>query len=343
MEAVHYIWSVVSGFGILLGIFLGIWLWRWPNPSVLSNRIFSLLMAMLSLKELELLLSLYSKVPPGFEYVAQVSMLVAPALASILIRTLLFGDKVLMPSSFLFFLPALLYIVWVGLGKSPGWDYLWTIGHFVAHLLFSIWLVWYFRNRGVSQVLYQWTVLILTAIGFIGISYIIGYLYDGSLLEICYSATSAYAFLVYGVTLCVLNRRFIFSDVRPPKYKKSKMDEADKHRNFRQLSELIVDKQLFFNAGLTVEFLSKESGIAPRDISQLVNEITGSNFSDWVNGFRVEDAKRRLLDPKFRGFKISTIGFESGFNTLSSFNAIFKAKTGFTPSEFRRVNASGQS
>ena len=59
------------------------------------------------------------------------------------------------------------------------------------------------------------------------------------------------------------------------------------------------------------------------------------NFYDLVNGCRVEEAKRLLLDPKNKNYTILSIGFEAGFNSKTTFNTIFKKFTGLTPTEYK--------
>jgi AraC-like DNA-binding protein len=62
-------------------------------------------------------------------------------------------------------------------------------------------------------------------------------------------------------------------------------------------------------------------------------------FYDLVNGYRVEEAKRLLLDPKSKNNKILAIAFDSGFNSKTTFNTVFKKFTGFTPSDFKEQHA----
>ncbi|HDR67474.1 MAG TPA: helix-turn-helix domain-containing protein, partial [Bacteroidaceae bacterium] len=52
------------------------------------------------------------------------------------------------------------------------------------------------------------------------------------------------------------------------------------------------------------------------------------------NDYRVEEVKKRLQDPKFKHLTILAIAYESGFNSKSSFNTIFKERTGLTPSDY---------
>jgi AraC-like DNA-binding protein len=58
-------------------------------------------------------------------------------------------------------------------------------------------------------------------------------------------------------------------------------------------------------------------------------------FYDLVNGYRVEEAKRLLLNPNNRSFTILSVGFEAGFNSKTTFNTVFKKFTGLTPTDFR--------
>jgi AraC-like DNA-binding protein len=60
----------------------------------------------------------------------------------------------------------------------------------------------------------------------------------------------------------------------------------------------------------------------------------GKNFYNLVNDYRVEEVKRRLEDPQYKHLTILAIAYDSGFNAKSSFNTIFKEKTGSTPSEY---------
>lgn len=59
------------------------------------------------------------------------------------------------------------------------------------------------------------------------------------------------------------------------------------------------------------------------------------NFYDLVNSYRVEEAKRLLLDPKNSNYTILSVGFEAGFNSKTTFNTVFKKFTGLSPTEFK--------
>jgi len=87
----------------------------------------------------------------------------------------------------------------------------------------------------------------------------------------------------------------------------------------------------------TIYDLSNQLEIPRHFLSEVINEHMGMNFYTLVNSYRVEEVKRRLEDPEFKYLTILAIAYDSGFNAKSSFNTIFKDKTGITPSEYQKT------
>jgi YesN/AraC family two-component response regulator len=71
----------------------------------------------------------------------------------------------------------------------------------------------------------------------------------------------------------------------------------------------------------------------------LPNQGRGINFFDYVNGWRITDAKRLLLQDARQS--VLGVGFEVGFNAKSTFNAAFRKHAGMTPSDWRQKNPIG--
>jgi AraC-like DNA-binding protein len=118
-------------------------------------------------------------------------------------------------------------------------------------------------------------------------------------------------------------------------YEKSGLTEAQAAEYEKKLLRLMDEKKPYRNCYLTLQDLADELSISTHNLSQVINKRLGKNFYDFVNGYRVEDVKRRLLDPRFQHLKILALGLEAGFNTKSTFNAFFKKHTGLTPSDYR--------
>jgi AraC-like DNA-binding protein len=68
-------------------------------------------------------------------------------------------------------------------------------------------------------------------------------------------------------------------------------------------------------------------------LSRVINTGCGQNFNDFVNEYRVQAAEQQLRDPKFRHYTLLAVALESGFNSKSTFNRVFRKLRGQTPSE----------
>lgn len=93
--------------------------------------------------------------------------------------------------------------------------------------------------------------------------------------------------------------------------------------------------KLYQETELTLQDLAKKLDYPAHQVSQAINEGMKKNFYDLVNGYRVEEAKRLLVNPKNTNYTILSVGFEAGFNSKTTFNTVFKKFTGLTPTEFR--------
>jgi len=67
-----------------------------------------------------------------------------------------------------------------------------------------------------------------------------------------------------------------------------------------------------------------------------MNAHAGSNFPDYINKYRVKEAKKLLGDNNFSAYTIVAIGLECGFNSKSTFYYAFKKFTGLTPTAYRK-------
>lgn len=98
----------------------------------------------------------------------------------------------------------------------------------------------------------------------------------------------------------------------------------------------IKEEKNFLNSLLSLDSVAENLGLNSSYLSRILNAHLDKNFTDYVNELRVEEAKIYLLNPEFSNYTLVSIGLEAGFNSKSSFNAVFKKMTGMTPSEYRK-------
>jgi AraC-like DNA-binding protein len=125
----------------------------------------------------------------------------------------------------------------------------------------------------------------------------------------------------------------------PAKYAKSALalDKAIELEK-RVLAEMETGKP-FLNPELSLFDLADKLGSSSHALSQVLNDRMKMTFYDFINLHRIEEAKRLFRNPATAGDKVVVIAMDAGFNSLSTFNAVFRKFTDMTPSEFRK-NAS---
>ncbi|GHN02026.1 hypothetical protein WSM22_35150 [Cytophagales bacterium WSM2-2] len=149
--------------------------------------------------------------------------------------------------------------------------------------------------------------------------------------------------VVYWIGYSAFSRAEIFQAPvfieREPVGEKSKLsDKTDEYH--QQLIHFMSTKKPYLNPELSLESMAKEIDLSAGYLSQILNKKEEISFYDFVNKYRVEEAKRILVNPKFSHYSILAIGLESGFNSKSTFNSAFKKYSGTTPTGFKNQNKS---
>lgn len=103
-----------------------------------------------------------------------------------------------------------------------------------------------------------------------------------------------------------------------------------------KLLTLMAEQQPWLEPELTLTEVAKRLRITPGLLSKIINSGCGQNFNDFVNAYRVREAQRLLADPRFAHYSLVGVALESGFNSRSTFNRVFKKVVGQPPSELTR-------
>lgn len=112
------------------------------------------------------------------------------------------------------------------------------------------------------------------------------------------------------------------------------IDQLEKVHTF------MLDKRPYLNPSLTIGELAQLLELAPKKLSQMINQIKNQNFSEFINHYRIEAAKERLKYPIDSKETILEVMYDVGFNSKSVFNTLFKKHTGLTPTQYRAKNQS---
>jgi AraC-like DNA-binding protein len=118
------------------------------------------------------------------------------------------------------------------------------------------------------------------------------------------------------------------------KYARSGLKLEDVKQIRQQVLNYMEEKKPYLDRELTINDVAADLGIPRHFITEVINQHIGKNFYYLINEYRVEEVKRRLKDPKYKNLTILAIAYDSGFNSKSAFNTIFKDLTGMTPSQY---------
>ncbi|MGM7318387.1 helix-turn-helix transcriptional regulator [Idiomarina sp. ST10R2A5] len=105
----------------------------------------------------------------------------------------------------------------------------------------------------------------------------------------------------------------------------------------QQLNKEVVEDQAYLENSLSVDELASRVGVAAHRLRVFINQKLGyTNFSTYINSFRIEAVKAAFETPTNDHLPILTIALNHGFSSLPPFNRAFKKQLGITPSEFRK-------
>jgi AraC-like DNA-binding protein len=133
-----------------------------------------------------------------------------------------------------------------------------------------------------------------------------------------------------------LTRPKLFSDTgEKPKYRGSPLTASDIRLYATRLEEYMISQKPHLIPQLTINHLSEKLKIHPKHLSQLINETFRQNFFDFINSYRIQEAKKHLSRSN-QNLNISRILHEAGFNSKAAFNRAFSRHAGMSPREFRK-------
>lgn len=104
------------------------------------------------------------------------------------------------------------------------------------------------------------------------------------------------------------------------------------------VDDAIRGGQIYMDPDITLDKLAESLKILPRDLSSLINRHFGINFYEFINRYRIEEAKRMLTSEEYKATTITDIYLKVGFNSKSVFYTFFKKLEGMTPSQCRQIS-----
>jgi AraC-like DNA-binding protein len=162
--------------------------------------------------------------------------------------------------------------------------------------------------------------------------------YLGIPLKFKTSVISDIAFLFFYSILffvSITSPGLVSNDDKKGKYWYSNLSNYEARKLMIGLDNYVKETQIYRRPGLTLKELSSGMALNERHLSQIINDVNGQNFYDFINSYRIEHAKRLLSKNADNRRTMFDIFWESGFNSKTTFNTSFKKHTGLTPTEYQ--------
>lgn len=147
------------------------------------------------------------------------------------------------------------------------------------------------------------------------------------------SRSVEYLWLLFFMWIEMINQVFI-ADKKEDLSNKNIVSPELAEKVETALENEIVEKKMYLNPKLSLNEVSKAIGYPAYIISWVFNSRMETRFNDFVNDLRIREAKKLLDQGRLETQTLIAIAYDAGFNSKSSFNRIFKMRTGITPSQY---------
>jgi len=141
---------------------------------------------------------------------------------------------------------------------------------------------------------------------------------------------------IYAITILFIGFSQSHLFLNPPSFLTNKKIEKPDNVFKNKIVEYMNMEKPHLNPDLTIETLAEQLQCSPRKLSQVLNNELDANFFNFINTYRIEEAKIQLGNPQQQERTILEILYDVGFNNKSAFNRVFKEYTHLTPTQYRK-------
>lgn len=211
-------------------------------------------------------------------------------------------------------------------------------------LLASVSNIDHMQLRWLHTLFYLWLIITVVFIPIGILSVGIAWIPTGA-LELMMQAASVVFFFILGYY--GLKQTTIFTDPKsgdvPPKelknsrYSRSGLSAEQAKQYHTELLALMEKEKPYLNGELKAADLAQLLNISVNNLSQVLSQVQQQNFFDFVNSYRVKDVISKMEDPKNSHLTLLAMALDSGFNSKTSFNTVFKKATHQTPSDYYKA------
>lgn len=115
-----------------------------------------------------------------------------------------------------------------------------------------------------------------------------------------------------------------------------RLSTAEAHL-LRALERALEENRIYREHDLTIGRLAERLGTREHLLRRVINRGLGfRNYNDFLHAYRIREAAERLCDPAYGHLPVLSLALDIGYGSIGPFNRAFKARTGMTPTMYRR-------
>jgi ligand-binding sensor domain-containing protein/AraC-like DNA-binding protein len=145
-----------------------------------------------------------------------------------------------------------------------------------------------------------------------------------------------FTILVAAAVYIYKKRPFEKKKEKEEKYKGSNLERDFVEEKTKKLKHLMEVEKVYRDETISLQSLAEKLSIPPYQLSQILNEAMNRNFPDFINYYRIEEAKKMLTSPRGAEKKNTAVAYDVGFNSMTAFYKAFKKYTNKTPNQFKK-------
>jgi len=340
MSASNIFLILISGLGVLHGLFLAVFLQIQEKYKTTSNKFLALLLLVLSFRVgKSVFLEFADTLELWFIFIGLAAIMIIGPLFLFYIKSLINSEFKLKVKHYLHFIPVLCGIafsIWTNTRSIFAIPkivlivaFLSYYVHFLLYLIFCYRLIRKNRNSGLNANSYSLLLLLFYSLLAVWLVYVLN-LFDEFIPYII--GPILYTVLAYAISLIVVKKGYL----NTAKYKTTAVSKDLIDEVWQKVKSLVIDQKQYKDGDLTLKSLSKQLNVTPQTLSMVINQKNQTNFNTFINKYRIEESINLFKDEKYKDYTIASLSYEAGFNSISSFNNAFKLYTNSTPLAYRK-------
>ncbi|MGL1886153.1 MAG: AraC family transcriptional regulator [Reichenbachiella sp.] len=341
MTSIDIALVLISGLGVLHGLFLATFLWRFAKDN-LSIKILCWLLLVLSFRiGKSVFLEFNENLDVKLIFTGLATLMAIGPLFYFYTLSSIDKDFHFKKAYILHFIPVfvgLCFGVWIEeplLHSLPILFFLLMFacyyGHYLVYLMVSYSRITRAKSTDLNPKTFHLLRLLFYSLLAIWVAYVLN-LFDEFIPYIV--SPILYTLIAYWVSIVIISKGYI-PLTNKKKYKTTPISTGQIKELFDKVNRIVVDDMAYRNPNLTLKTLSERLNVSTQILSLVINKESNSNFNSYINHHRIGESKKMLVDEDLKNHTIASIAFEAGFNSITSFNTAFKKQTGKTPFAFR--------